>query len=57
MFWRDRWINGFTVGELAPEVNAKVPTRRKNTRTFAQAMANNQWLNDISEELTLEGGA
>jgi hypothetical protein len=42
---------------LAPEVNAKVPRRRKNTRTVAEAMENNQWLNDITEELTVEGGA
>jgi hypothetical protein len=57
LFWRDRWINGFTAEELALEVNAKVPTRRKNTRTVAEAMENNQWLNDITEELTVEGGA
>jgi hypothetical protein len=57
LFWRDRWINGFTAEELAPEVNAKVPTRRKNTRTVAEAMENNQWLNDITKELTVEGGA
>jgi hypothetical protein len=57
LFWRDRWINGFTAEELALEVSAKVQTRRKNTRTVAEAMDNNQWLNDIGEELTVGGGA
>jgi mannosylglycoprotein endo-beta-mannosidase len=56
-FWRDCWVNGFTVEELAPELCAKVPTRRKNARTVAEAMENNQWLNDITEELTVEEGA
>jgi hypothetical protein len=40
-FWRDRWVNGFTVEELAPELSAKVPTRRKSARTVAEAMENN----------------
>jgi hypothetical protein len=51
--WRDRWINGFTAEELAPEVAAKVSTRRKNTRWVVDAMENNHWLNDITEELTM----
>jgi hypothetical protein len=57
LFRRDRWFNGFTAEELAPEVCAKVPTRRKNTRSVAEAMENNLWLNDITDELSVVGGA
>jgi hypothetical protein len=57
LFWHDRWINGFTAEELAPEVTAKVLTRRKNTRWVAEALENDEWLNVIEEELRLEGGA
>jgi hypothetical protein len=51
-FWRDRWINGFTAEEIAPEVFALVPTRRKNVCTVADAMRDNGWLDDVEGEMT-----
>jgi hypothetical protein len=29
LFWEDRWINGFTAEEIAPDLTALVPKRRK----------------------------
>jgi hypothetical protein len=41
MFWTDRWIDGYTAEELAPEVTALVSTRRKNVRKVAEALRGN----------------
>jgi hypothetical protein len=38
-FWSDRWISAYTSEELAPEVFAMVPTRRKNTRRVGGGVA------------------
>jgi hypothetical protein len=53
-FWRDRWISGYTAEELAPEVFAKVTTRRKNTRLVAEALQGDVWIDDIAGEMTVE---
>jgi hypothetical protein len=43
--------------ELALEVTVKVSTRCNNSRWVADALESNQWLNDITEELTVAGGS
>jgi hypothetical protein len=53
-FWRDRWIDGYTAEELAPDVFAMVPTRRKNTRRVAEALRDDGWIDDIHGEMTVE---
>ena len=40
LFWRDRWINGTTVAEIAPLVLEKVTTRCVNERTVHDALNN-----------------
>lgn len=32
LFWKDRWIHGFTVGEIAPSIISLVSTRACNSR-------------------------
>lgn len=39
---------------MAPEVFAKVPTRRKNTRMVAEALHGDVWMDDIPGEMTVE---
>jgi transposase-like protein len=53
-FWRDQWISGYTAEELAPEVFAMVPTRRKNTCRVAEALREDGWIDDIQGEMTVE---
>jgi hypothetical protein len=53
-FWKDRWINGFTTAELAPEVVARIPTRRKNERLVGEALPEDGWIDDMSGEMTEE---
>jgi hypothetical protein len=55
MFWSNRWIDGYTAEELAPEVTALVATRRKNSRKVAEALRGNAWIGDISGQLSIEG--
>jgi hypothetical protein len=55
LFWKDRWINGFTTGDLAPLVTALVPTRCKNSRRVFDALRGNAWISDLSGNITVEG--
>jgi hypothetical protein len=54
-FWTDRWIDGRTAAEIAPLVTARIPARRKNKRTVAEAMRENRWMLDIPVGLSDEG--
>jgi hypothetical protein len=55
LFWKDRWINGRNAEEIAPEVAALVPTRRKNIRKVSEALVDDSWLLDVSGDLSIEG--
>ena len=35
LFWRDRWIHGFSVREIAPALVVGVETKIRNSRTVA----------------------
>lgn len=54
LFWTDRWINGRNAGEIAPEVVALVPTRRRNARKVSEALQDDTWLSDAVGELSIE---
>jgi hypothetical protein len=57
LFWTDRWINGSSVGEVAPLVLQAVHTRQRNHKTVAQGLLHNNWVKDLSRELRTEGYA
>ncbi|XP_071681454.1 uncharacterized protein [Lolium perenne] len=46
-FWEDRWIGGRAVREIAPDLYACIPKRRRKTRTVADGLAGNHWAQDI----------
>jgi hypothetical protein len=54
LFWRDRWLKGSSVEEIAPALFDLVPTRRKNSRKVSEALHNNGWLSDIADTLDQE---
>ena len=55
LFWKDRWVNGEKVSDIAPLVSAAVSTRCKNSRKVKDAMQEDSWMLDVVEELTAEG--
>jgi hypothetical protein len=49
LFWRDRWLMGRRLMDLAPHVFALVPKRFASKRTVAECIADMSWVQDISE--------
>jgi hypothetical protein len=52
LFWKDRWLHGKSIKELAPAVIASVPTKIANKRLVCEALMNFQWVNDFRGALT-----
>jgi hypothetical protein len=52
LFWSDRWLDGRSLPELAPNLVAAVPKRVTNSRTVQQAMLQASWVQDIRGNLT-----
>jgi hypothetical protein len=55
LFWSDRWLEGFYVYEVAPQVYQKVYKKLICTRRVAQALDNSSWVRDIKPPLSLVG--
>jgi hypothetical protein len=51
-FWKDKWIDGRTVEDIAPGILVEVPTRWKNCRTVDVALHSNRWMLDITGALS-----
>ena len=53
LFWKDRWINGQQVADLAPQIFAIVNKRNANKRTVLEALTNHGWIADIQGAQTV----
>ncbi|KAE8773750.1 hypothetical protein D1007_53990 [Hordeum vulgare] len=51
LFWEDRWLDGFTVCELAPGIYSRISKRIRRTRTVAEAVQSNTWAGDIGPDI------
>ena len=51
LFWKDRWIAGTAVGEIAPLVLKLVSTRIRNKRTVEEGLRENRWMLDVKVAL------
>ena len=47
LFWRDRWLHGHRIEELAPHIFTMIPKRTTNRRTVADALLNSRWVHDL----------
>ena len=51
LFWDDRWINSRSISEIAPQLHACIPKRKRKTRTVAEGLHANAWARDIEGTL------
>ena len=52
LFWKDRWLLGHRIQELAPNLLALIPKRIANRRTVGEALTDFRWLQDIHGTLS-----
>ena len=55
LFWKDRWIKGARVGELATLVLPQVKTQVVNKRLAKDGLMMHNWTLDIGGEYSTEG--
>lgn len=48
LFWEDKWLDGRSIKEMAPEVYALVPKRHRKARTVREALVDRAWIPDIA---------
>jgi len=53
LFWKDRWIQGQRVADIAPRLLQVVPKRKINTRTVQEAITGRAWMSDIRGALSV----
>jgi hypothetical protein len=46
-FWEDRWLDGRSISEIAPQLYACIPKRRCKGRTIADGLQDHNWARDI----------
>ena len=54
LFWTDRWLDGHTMANIAPNLVKTVTKQTAKRRTVAQAIQNRRWVGDIKGALTIE---
>ena len=54
LFWKDRWLDGHTIAEIAPNLVKSVHKQTAKRRTVAQALLNGKWVEDIKGALTVQ---
>jgi hypothetical protein len=54
LFWKDRWLNGKSIKDIAPYIYAMLSARTLNKGKVIEAFANMRWLTDFQGALTLQ---
>jgi hypothetical protein len=47
LFWKDRWVRGHLIEEMAPHLSALVPRKIMNKRTVSEALTDFRWTRDL----------
>jgi hypothetical protein len=53
-FWEDRWIAGRSVSQIAPELYACIPKRRRKATSIRDGLLDHSWARDIHGVLGLQ---
>lgn len=53
LFWKDRWLFGQQIEDLAPLIFSMVPRRIANKRTVAEALEGLRWTGDVHGVATM----
>jgi hypothetical protein len=53
LFWKDKWLQGENIGQLAPRLLATVPRRIINHITIQEAIIKGSWICDIKGALSV----
>jgi hypothetical protein len=48
LFWSDRWLNGCSILQLAPDLWNAVPPRIRKSRSVRDALSGRRWIWDIT---------
>ena len=48
-FWTDKWIEGKTIEDIAPDIYQLINPVTKARRTVAEAVVNGAWIDDIKK--------
>lgn len=54
LFWRDKWLDGQSLEQIAPNLLATVPACVRNSRTVRDALEGRRWVRDIKAGLTAQ---
>ena len=54
LFWKDRWLDGHTIAEVAPNLVKSVHKQTAKRRTVARALLNQKLVEDIKGDLTVK---
>jgi hypothetical protein len=54
-FWIDKWIQGRTIEEIAPDIYKIINPLIKARKTVAEALVNGMWIDDIRKPVNIRG--
>uniref|UniRef100_A0A453JT76 Reverse transcriptase zinc-binding domain-containing protein n=1 Tax=Aegilops tauschii subsp. strangulata TaxID=200361 RepID=A0A453JT76_AEGTS len=55
LFWKDRWIDGASIDDIAPDIKKLIRTQTANKRLVKDGLLNHRWASDITGELSTDG--
>ena len=51
LFWEDRWLEGFRIGEVASAIYSRIPKRVRRQLHVNEALANGAWAQYVGPNL------
>jgi hypothetical protein len=52
LFWEDKWLDGCSIQDIAPDLFALIPRRPRKRRTVREALVERSWITDITGALS-----